>query len=146
MDELKQFKNTFKEIVKDMVNVNKVYSNTKYQDNISFKKRCEDSTRLCIKYPGYVPVIVNCFNPELQIKKNKFLVPKDISGSRLIVSIRSQLLLTSNIAVFMFIDNMLFEHSKTVGEIYEYYMYNKKDKNDKYMYVDITLENTFGNF
>ena len=41
---------------------------------------------------------------------------------------------------------MLFEHSKTVGEIYEYYMYNKKDKNDKYMYVDITLENTFGNF
>jgi hypothetical protein len=146
MDELKQFKNTFKEIVKDIVNTDKVYSNTKYQDNVSYQKRCEDSTRLCIKYPGYVPVIVNCFNPELQIKKNKFLVPKDISGSRLIVSIRSQLLLTSNIAVFMFIDNMLFEHSKTVGEIYEYYMYNKKDKNDKYMYVDITLENTFGNF
>jgi hypothetical protein len=140
-----EFKNTFKEIVKDMVTVNKVYSNTKYQDNISFKKRCEDSTRLCIKYPGYVPVIVNCFNPELQIKKNKFLVPKDISGSRLIVSIRSQLVLSSNTAVFMFIDNVLFEHSKTVGEIYEYYMYNKKDKNDKYMYVDITLENTFGN-
>jgi hypothetical protein len=146
MDELKQFKNTFKEIVKDIVNTDKVYSNTKYQDNVSYQKRSEDSTRLCIKYPGYVPVIVNCFNPELQIKKNKFLVPKDISGSRLIVSIRSQLLLSSNIAVFMFIDNMLFEHSKTVGEIYEYYMLKRKDKNDKYMYVDITLENTFGNF
>ena len=144
MDGLKQFNNTFKEIVTDIINTNKIYNNTKYQDSVSYQKRCEDSDRLCIKYPDYVPVIVNCFNPELQIKKNKFLVPKDTSGSRLIISIRSQLVLNSHDAVFMFIDNILFEHSKNIGEIYEYYMSNKKDKKDKYMYVDITLENTFG--
>lgn len=146
MDDLKHYKNTFKEIVKDIVNTNVTYKNQKYQDIVSYEKRCEDSSRLCIKYPGYTPVIVNCFNPEIQIKKNKFLVPKEVSGTRLIVSIRSQLVLNSNTAVFMFVDNVLFEHSKTVGEIYEYYMCNKKDKKDKYMYVDITLENTFGNF
>ncbi len=144
MDELKQFKNTFKEIVKDITNTKQIYNNIKYQDSVSYKKRCEDSNRLCIKYPDYIPVIVNCFNPEIQIKKNKFLVPKDVSCSRLIISIRSQLLLDSNIAIFMFVDNMLFEHSKSVLEIYKQYMDKKKDKNDKYLYVDVTLENTFG--
>ena len=68
MDDLKQFNNTFKEIVTDIINTNKVYNNTKYQDSVSYQKRCEDSARLCIKYPDYVPVIVNCFNPELLIK------------------------------------------------------------------------------
>ena len=44
MDDIKQFSNTFKEIVKDIVNTDKVYSNTKYQDNVSYQKRCEDSS------------------------------------------------------------------------------------------------------
>lgn len=139
-----EFKNTFKDIVKDLTNTNKVYGNTKYQDTVSYQKRCEDSTRLCNKYPNYIPVIVNCFNPELKLIKNKFLVPKSTPGSQLIFSIRRQTILTSNTAIFMFIDNILFEHTKNVDEIYEYHMSRRKDKNDKYMYVDITLENTFG--
>ena len=139
-----EFTNTFKEIIKDIVNTNKPYSNIKYQDIVSYQKRCEDSTRLCINYPDHVPVIVNCYNNELKIKKNKFLVPKESQGSRLIVSIRSQLILNSNTAVFMFIDNVLFEHTKNIGSVYEYYINKQKDKNDKYMYVDVTLENTFG--
>ena len=69
MDDLKHYKNTFKEIVKDIINTNVTYKNQKYQDIVSYEKRCEDSTRLCIKYFGHVPVIVNCFNPEIQIKK-----------------------------------------------------------------------------
>ena len=146
MDDLKQFKNTFKEIVKDIVNTNVTYKNQKYQDTVSYDKRCEESQKLCIKYPDYIPVIVNCFNPEIQIKKYKFLAPKEAICTRLMVSIRSQLILNSGTAVFMFIDNMLIENSKNLGQVYEYYMSNKKDKNDKYMYIDITLENTFGNF
>jgi hypothetical protein len=147
MNEIKQFKNTFAEIVKDMSNTNKVYNNTKYQDIISYEKRCEDSLRLCLKYPDYVPVIINSPHPEVNLKKNKFLVQKDSSASKLVYTIRSQLILNSNMAIFMFINDTIIDHTKSIGDLYEQYIINIKDKNnDKYMYVNIYLENTFGNF
>ena len=150
MDELKLYTHTFKQIISDVVktNIPKNYSQgSTYQNSVDYKKRCEESNRIYNKYPSHIPVIINCTDKEITLKKVKYLVPKNTYCSQLMVSVRSQIKdIDSGKALFLFINNIVVDNMKTINELYLQY----KDKNnikpgdDVFLYITLTSENTFG--
>ena len=147
MDQIKLYSNTIKEIRNDIFN-NNIHTNYSglFQNNIPYEKRCADYQRICAKYPSYIPIIVNCLDKGVKLKKNKYLVPKELECYKLVFSIRSQLVLDPSQAIFLFVDDVLFDNASIIGDIYEQYKIKNKIKNsdDLYMYITLTTENTFG--
>ena len=109
----------------------------KYTEN----ERLNESTKICLKYPTRVPIIVEkyskcSFN---EINKNKYLVPKDTLMSQFLGIIRKRIDLNSSQALFIMVNKSLIPINQTLGEIYE----NNKDT-DGFLYMTYTSENTFG--
>ena len=80
------------------------------------------------------------------LRKNKFLVPYDLSVSSLLANIRSQMKLDPSKALFIFCDNTLLSGSQMINEVYKNYKYknNIGARNDNFLYITIEEENTFG--
>ena len=80
------------------------------------------------------------------LKKNKFLVPYDLTVSYLLVTIRKQIKLDSSSALFMFCDSVLLSGTQTLAEIYKNYKFNNNIRSidDNFLYITIEEENTFG--
>ena len=99
----------------------------------------EEATRIINKHPGKVPLIVETNGP-LTIKKQKFLVPVDLTLAefRLIVREKIDDLLSTE-AIYMFVNNKIIPQGKTIGEIWDL-------AEDNCLYVTIAKENTFGMF
>jgi len=142
MDELKRYTNTF---------ITEIYGNrvtqiNTFQNEVPYQKRCEDSIRLCVKYPDYIPVIVNVNGTEIKLRKKKYLVPKDILASGFTAVIRSNVNLDKSQAMFLFCDDVLFCNMKFMGELYDSYKIrnNIKKDDDQYFYLTLCSENTFG--
>jgi len=118
-----------------------------YKNTTSLSQRESESSRILAKYPNVIPVIIESRSKDLILKKNKFLVPYDVSSSHLLYAIRKQLKLDESKAIFMFYDDVLISGTQMMSEIYEKY----KEKNligkkihDKFFYINISVENTFG--
>ena len=109
----------------------------------SFPKRLEEATRIRAKFPDRVPVIVErCNNSGIEIpniKKQKYLVPFDITAGQFMFIIRKRIQLEATEAIFMFIGNKLAQSSELFGTLYE----NNKD-DDGFLYLTYSGENTFG--
>ena len=103
--------------------------------------RKNHSERILRDYPGMIPVIVGTDTQILQeIKKNKFLVPEELTVGRLITEIRKNLNpIHSTQTIFLFIDNTLPAVSETIRNIY-----SKHKHEDGFLYVVYSGENTFG--
>ena len=120
-----------------------------YKDEVKLSDRINESMIICSKYPDKIPVIVDCSNKELfsKIKKRKFLVPGNISVSYLISVIRNKLELDSKKSIIIFCDNRMLCGTEIVSTIYDDYSKSDKSeyyKGDRYLYVQIEFENTFG--
>ena len=101
-----------------------------YKERVSVENRIKDSNRIVSKYPTHIPVIVEIDEKIGKIKKNKFLVPFDVTASYLMISIRFQIQCKKEEALFMFSDNTLVCQTMIIGNIYQNYMDKKKlDKN-----------------
>lgn len=115
---------------------------------IDLEKRAGESNRILSKFPDKIPIIVESSDKELikQMKKNKFLSPYDISVSHFMYSIRRQLNLNASQALFLFCDGSLINGTSLMGKIYEDYKSknNIKENSDKFLYVQVSKENTFG--
>ena len=119
-----------------------------YKKTKSFTERINESTKILAKYPFSIPVIVETNDMIIRknIKKYKFLVPESVTASHLIFSIRRQFEFESNKAIFLYCDNMLLSGTSLLSEIYE----NYKERNcklkdfDKFLYITVSTENTFG--
>ena len=113
-----------------------------YKKNNLFEKRCKESENILKKYPNRIPVIVErsekckAIN---DIDKNKFLVPNDLTINQFIYIIRKRLKLSSEKALFVFINDKLVPNSKTLHEIYQ----DEKEE-DAFLYMNYASENTFG--
>lgn len=111
------------------------------QDN-SFEKRLDESSRIRIKYPNRVPIIVERSNKSDSIPlidKKKFLCPEDLTIGQFIYVIRKRVSIDSNQAIFIYINNNLPSVSTSISSIYSKYM----DK-DGFLYIIYSGENTFG--
>jgi hypothetical protein len=107
-----------------------------------FDKAVSDSQKIIAKYPDYVPVIVR--SHQINLKKKKFLVPKDVSVSYLLIAIRKHVEnIDPSTAIFIFCNSNIIGSNSMLYEVYEKHVINKKTSN-MFLYIDIAKENTFG--
>ena len=99
------------------------------------------SEKIMKKYPDKIPVIVTKFkNTDLpDIKKSKFIVPKDMKFTNFVYIIRKHIKLNSEKAIFITINNKLCPSNSTLGEIYD-----DMKNDDGFLYMEYSSENTFG--
>lgn len=105
---------------------------------VDFNIRIAEAQNLINKYPGKIPLIVNCSN-NIPITKHKYLVPDELSCGRFLHLLRRNIKLKADQALFMFINNTLPTPSTRIGDLYK-----KHKDSDLFLYVFINEENTFG--
>lgn len=119
-----------------------------YKTTTPLSQRINECNRILAKYPSHIPVIVDIDSSLGKLNKTKFLVPYDVSASHLIYSIRKQIKFNKSEAMMIFCDNVILCPTLILGAFYENYLENKKkDKtydNDKFLYLTVVNENTFG--
>lgn len=110
----------------------------------TFEERVLYSKKLLSKYPDRIPIIIeknkrDKSNVLLDPNKTKYLMPRHLHMSQLIMLIRKNIQIDSNKAIFIFIDNILVPTNSTIESIY----HNHKDP-DGFLYVSYSCETTFG--
>lgn len=112
-----------------------------FKEKYPFENRRKESSKIYQKYPDRVPIIVQkYYKSELpEVKKCKYLVPKDMNMSQFLFVIRKGIQLDSSQSIFITVNNELVTASKLVFEVYDKY----KDE-DGFLYVMYTDENVFG--
>ena len=112
-----------------------------YKKNVSEDTRIQECSRILNKYPDRIPIVVckdkNC--SLLDIDKQKYLVPQDMSLGQFMYVIRKRIRLQPNEALFVLVNNSLIPSNKSLQEIYE----SNKDT-DGFLYIVYSSENTFG--
>ncbi len=104
----------------------------------SLQKRIRESARILLKYPDRVPII--CKHLTVPMKKNNFLVPKDMTVGELIVIIRLNINLKKEHAIFMFVNNKIIPTNTTL--LSQLYCLYKNE--DGFLYISFSEENAFG--
>jgi GABA(A) receptor-associated protein len=111
----------------------------------SLEKRISEANKIISRYPSHIPIIVECDSRIGTLEKQKFLVPYDVSASHLLFSVRKQINTDSSKAIFMFIEKTIVCPTTMMSTLYENYLNNKKEKDgDKFLYIYLQTENTFG--
>ena len=110
-------------------------------DTKSFEERLSESDKVLKKYPERIPVIVEPLIKDIvNIDKNKYLVPNDLTIGQFLYVIRKRINLNSEEALYCFVgNNILPSTSSTVSTIYKDY----KDE-DGFLYIIYCSENAFG--
>ena len=95
------------------------------------------------KYPDRVPIVCeksknyNDTIPDLD--KSKYLVPSDITVGQFMFVIRKRIKLSSEQAIFIFVNGTIPSTSTCIFQLYE----SCKD-DDGFLYITYSGENTFG--
>lgn len=112
-----------------------------FKSKHSFENRCKESRNIITKYPDRVPVIVEKQeNTDIvDIDKNKYLVPCDLTVGQFVYVIRKRMKMPPEKAIFIFVHNQIPMQSSLMSTIYD----ESKD-NDGFLYVKYAGENTFG--
>lgn len=114
-----------------------------FKTNYIFNYRLNEFNKIITKYPNKIPVICErnfyASSDCPYIDKNKFLVPEDFTVRQFIYIIRKRLILQPEIALFIYINNIIPVSSQLLSIIYEY----NKDP-DGFLYITYSFENTFG--
>jgi GABA(A) receptor-associated protein len=106
-------------------------------------KNRDDAEKLKRKYPDRIPVIVtrnkhSSTTPD--IDKHKYLVPVDLTTGQLLYVIRKRLNLTSDKALFLFVNKSVMNTNTLISSIYE----EEQCKEDGFLYVVYSCESVFG--
>lgn len=113
-----------------------------YRKNVPFDERKLKAALILKQHVGRIPVVVEC-SDQLQslhpLKKNKFIVPFDLTLSQFIFVIRKHMKLDPTYAIFVFINNKLHPITSLMGALYQ----DQQDE-DGFMYLNIFQESTFG--
>lgn len=113
-----------------------------FKQRINEKERKLEADRIHQKYPNRIPTIVEksqyC-KDLIDIDKNKYLVPQDITMSQFIFIIRKRLKFPPEKALFLYINNNVITGHRTIGAIYD-----ENHDDDGFLYIEYSSENTFG--
>ena len=114
----------------------------KYRKNVQFDERKLKAAIILKQHPDRIPVVVEC-SEQLQsihpLKKNKFIVPYELTLAQFMFVIRKHMKLDPEYAIYVFINNRLHPTTSLIGTIYE-----KEKDEDGFMYMDVFQESTFG--
>jgi hypothetical protein len=116
-----------------------------YQKDKSFDERKKESKIAMEKHPNNVPVYV--MSKSINIKKSKYLIPKNMSVLRLVSTLRTKHELKGHEAMYLYFENskspnkqlILPVTSRVMFEAYEDYA-----DEDGFLYAFIEREATFG--
>lgn len=113
----------------------------KFKEDFKYKYRKLESTKILLKYPSRIPIIVEKYKDSQlkDIDKNKYLVPKDLYLNQFIYVIRKRIKLSPSESLFIMINNELCPSNMILSEIYDKYV-----DEDGFLYITYTSENTFG--
>ena len=108
----------------------------------SFEQRLEQTTNIQAKYPDRVCIYIEkhalCKSLPA-IDKNKFLVPNSITAAQFIYVIRKKIVIPSQQALFLYVNNTIISGNTRMIEIG-----NKHIDNDGFIYIKYSGENCFG--
>ncbi len=112
-----------------------------YEKTTTFEERVEESSQIRYKYPDRIPVIVEKLpkSRAVPIDKNRYLVPNDLSMAKFIFVIRKRLNMSSESALYVYVNDTIPQISLPMFDLYERYK-----KKDGFLYLFYTMENTFG--
>ena len=114
-----------------------------YKYEISFDQRKRETDYIKQKYPTKIPIICEKSNTQANaptILKRKFLVPNDMTVGQFLFTIRQQINITKEQAIFLLIDEKIAPSSSSrMNQIYYDYC-----NTDGYLYITYMIENTFG--
>jgi hypothetical protein len=133
---------SYLDLIQDDINTMFKNKDKYYQNEVPYKTRCIDSNNILKKYPNYVPVIINT-TEDIHLKKRKFLVPGDIYSYALIHYIK-KFTNHPDKAIFLFYNNIILDNLQTISEKYDHYKLKNNNGDDKYFYLELYFENTFG--
>lgn len=103
-------------------------------------RRIALAARLIDQCPDRIPVIVQS-SKEIKLKRQKFLVPKQMTMAHLLNEIRNQTEISGATTIFLFADKTgsLIPINRQIIDIYEKY-----HDDDGFLYINLAIENTFG--
>lgn len=125
--------------VTDLINLDK-----SYEKITNFKIKKKEADLIFLKYPNHIPLYITRYDksdiPEL--KKNKFLIPKDFSMSTVTFIIRKKIKLAPDEGLFLFLGkhNVIPSQSAFISDLYQKY----KDDTTGLLYVTYSKESSFG--
>jgi len=115
----------------------------RFTEKHTFNERLSTAEKMLESYPDRVPVICEPSNsPNIELKntfKTKYIIPKGVTMGKFLLTIRQQLDLTPEQAIYIFVNNTLPPTASLVGDIY-----HRHKAKDKFLYVCFAGENTFG--
>ena len=115
----------------------------KFKSDFSIEERKNESARILRDCPNRVPVIAEVapYSKDMPIlKKNKYLVPYDMTINQFQFLIRRNINLTKDSALYLITNGITLTGDKTMMEVYN----NHKDKSDNFLYVFCASEITMG--
>lgn len=113
-----------------------------FKSKYTLEERKMESAKVTVKYPDRIPIICeknSNSNITPDIDKTKYLVPCDLTMGQFIYVIRKRLSISSNYALYIFINGTIPASSALLITLYE----NEKDE-DGFLYMTYSFENTFG--
>jgi len=111
-----------------------------FKRKYSFGKRLCDSKILITNYPNRCPVICeNIFHTKTSAK-TKYLVSLDVTFGEFIYTVRKQLQLSKNTALFFFINNSIMPPLNSLFST----LYDSYKESDGFLYITFTHEDAFG--
>lgn len=120
-----------------------------YKDSVSLSERISKSNNILTKYPYHVPVILELKDKLLSdiIKKRKYLIPRDTCVSYILCLIREKMTGHKEKGLFMYCNDVLLCPTTHLGDVYENYKRRNNlegEGKDKFLYITVAQENTFG--
>ena len=112
-----------------------------FEKKYPLEKRIKESQSMYKRYPSRIPIIVYPIDDKQpKIEKNKYLVPNDLTFCQFMYTIKKYLKTKENEAIFIFThNNNLIPSNWLMSEVQDKYK-----KEDNYVYLFYSLENTFG--
>lgn len=114
-----------------------------FKEQHTFAERQIEALRIHEKFPSRIPVIVERSPQSKQIPnidKTKFLVPGDLTVGQFIYIIRRRIALSSDTALFLFVNSTLPTTNTLLKELY-----TSLKEADGFLYCLYSGENVFGN-
>lgn len=114
---------------------------TDFKSKHTLEKRKKDYERIKKKYPNRVPIILSKLKGSDigTLDRNKYLIPDDITFGQFIFTVRKQLKMKPEQAIYMFVNNKILPVSNIISHIHKEYA-----DEDGFIYVQYGAENTFG--
>lgn len=106
--------------------------------NQKLEFRIQTSDKILLKYKERVPIIADC-KAGISIDKNKYIVPRDLTIGQFLYILKKRINIEPTQSIFLICNNILLINTETIASIY-----NKFKDEDGFLYICISLENTFG--